>query len=218
MKEAKYDNVQGIKDMVTTLWSPVKVAYDIYAIWGINHLGPNDKNSMDSQATEEIEVRREDQKLYKFMEGDFLILNLHDIEDMLLLLRVEDLQLGVESYQKKPNITKPETQNRMDLPRDNPLVSVEVLSEDGNPSRANIKQALGRCHKTILASDASIDFQINFLNPIAKKGTFGSLISCCLPVRRSDIKNVTKTLSYVSVVVVVAAVAVAAVAATAAES
>ncbi|GJU04205.1 integrase, catalytic region, zinc finger, CCHC-type containing protein [Tanacetum coccineum] len=29
-------------------------------------------------------------------------------------------------------------------PRDNPLVSVEVLSEDGNPARANIKQALGR--------------------------------------------------------------------------
>nr|GEV87160.1 hypothetical protein [Tanacetum cinerariifolium] len=141
MKATKYDNVQGIKDMVTTLWSPVKVAYDIYAIWGINHWGPNDKNSMDSQATgKEIEVRREDQKLYKFMEGDFLRLNLHDIEDMLLFLvqkklsnlendviydlnvalcmftrrvvilkRVEDLQLGVESYQKKPNITKPET-------------------------------------------------------------------------------------------------------------
>ncbi|GJS99774.1 hypothetical protein Tco_0820944 [Tanacetum coccineum] len=35
---------------------------------------------------EEIEVRREDQKLYKFKEGDFPILNLHDIEDMLLLL------------------------------------------------------------------------------------------------------------------------------------
>ncbi|GJZ86165.1 hypothetical protein Tco_0657775 [Tanacetum coccineum] len=36
-------------------------------------------------------------------------------------------------------------QSRRDLPRDNPLVSIEVLSthnEDGNPSRANIKQAL----------------------------------------------------------------------------
>ncbi|GJZ68503.1 hypothetical protein Tco_0631743 [Tanacetum coccineum] len=38
---------------------------------------------------EEIEVRREDQQLHKFKE--------------------EDLQLGVESYQKKLNITKPET-------------------------------------------------------------------------------------------------------------
>ncbi|GKC54185.1 hypothetical protein Tco_1076930 [Tanacetum coccineum] len=89
---------------------------------------------------EEIEVRRVDQQLYKFREGDFLKLNLCDIEDMLLLLVqkklsnleiyviydlnvalrmftrrvvilkwVEDLQLGVKSYQKKLNITKPET-------------------------------------------------------------------------------------------------------------
>ncbi|GKA24770.1 hypothetical protein Tco_0710803 [Tanacetum coccineum] len=89
---------------------------------------------------EEIEVRRADNTLHKFKEGDFPNLNLRDIEDMLLLLvqkkisnlerdvifdlnvalriftrsivilkRVEDLQLGVESYQKKLNITKPET-------------------------------------------------------------------------------------------------------------
>ncbi|GKB94510.1 hypothetical protein Tco_0980647, partial [Tanacetum coccineum] len=78
---------------------------------------------------EEIEVRREDQHLYKFREGNFPRLNLHHIEDMLLLLvqkklsnlerdviydlnvalwmftrcvvilkRVEDLQLGIKSY------------------------------------------------------------------------------------------------------------------------
>ncbi|GJX87794.1 hypothetical protein Tco_0339808 [Tanacetum coccineum] len=35
---------------------------------------------------EEIEVRREDQQLYKFREGDFPRLFLQDIEDMLLLL------------------------------------------------------------------------------------------------------------------------------------
>ncbi|GKE86457.1 hypothetical protein Tco_1560199, partial [Tanacetum coccineum] len=35
---------------------------------------------------EEIEVRRSDQQLYKFMEGDFLRLHLNDIEDMLLLV------------------------------------------------------------------------------------------------------------------------------------
>ncbi|GJX28320.1 hypothetical protein Tco_0236399 [Tanacetum coccineum] len=89
---------------------------------------------------EEIEVRRDDQKLYTFKEGDFKRLRLQDIEDMLLLLvqqkltnltidewydlnvalrmytrriviqrRVEDLQLGVESYQKKLNLTKPDT-------------------------------------------------------------------------------------------------------------
>ncbi|GJW67436.1 retrovirus-related pol polyprotein from transposon TNT 1-94 [Tanacetum coccineum] len=87
-----------------------------------------------------ITVRRDDDKLYKFKEGDFNRLRIQDIEDMLLLLVqgkltnltvkerlafnvslrmftrsiviqrcVEDLQLGVESYQKKLNLTKPDT-------------------------------------------------------------------------------------------------------------
>nr|GFC07952.1 hypothetical protein [Tanacetum cinerariifolium] len=52
-------------------------------------------------------MRRDDDKLYKFKEGDFKRLRIQDIEDILLLLRrVEDLQLGVESYQKKLNLTK----------------------------------------------------------------------------------------------------------------
>ncbi|GJR74241.1 hypothetical protein Tco_0086606 [Tanacetum coccineum] len=89
---------------------------------------------------EGIEVLREDETLHQFKEGDFLNLNLRDIEDMLLFLvqkkisnlvrdvildlnvalrmftrraiiqkRVEDLQLGVKSYEKKLNITRPKT-------------------------------------------------------------------------------------------------------------
>ncbi|GKD30271.1 hypothetical protein Tco_1241049 [Tanacetum coccineum] len=91
-----------------------------------------------------ITIRRDDDKLYKFKEGDFNRLHIQDIEDMLLLLvqdklknliveerlafnvslrmftrsiviqrRVEDLQLGVESYQKKLNLTKPDKKNRL---------------------------------------------------------------------------------------------------------
>ncbi|GJX62144.1 hypothetical protein Tco_0295044 [Tanacetum coccineum] len=102
---------------------------------------------------EEIEVRREDQQLYKFKEGDFPRLHLHDIDDILLLLvqkklcnlerdvifdlgvalrmftrrivilkRVEDLQLGVKSYQKKLNITKPETY-RFDISKRTPYTA-----------------------------------------------------------------------------------------------
>nr|GEU87534.1 hypothetical protein [Tanacetum cinerariifolium] len=37
-----------------------------------------------------------------------------------------------------------ELQNRRDLPKDTPIDRLEVLSDDGNPSKANIKQALGR--------------------------------------------------------------------------
>nr|GEZ32619.1 hypothetical protein [Tanacetum cinerariifolium] len=87
-----------------------------------------------------IMVQRDDDKLYKFKEGDFKRLRIQDIEGMLLLLvqrkltnltveecfafnvslrmftrsiviqrRVDDLQLGVESYQKKLNLTRPDT-------------------------------------------------------------------------------------------------------------
>ncbi|GKD56830.1 hypothetical protein Tco_1290217, partial [Tanacetum coccineum] len=94
-----------------------------------------------------ITVRRDDDKLSKFKEGDFNRLRIQDIEDMLLLLiqgkltnltveerlafnvslrmftrsiviqrRVEDLQLGVESYHQKLNLTKPDTY-RTDLKR-----------------------------------------------------------------------------------------------------
>ncbi|GJQ94314.1 hypothetical protein Tco_0228372 [Tanacetum coccineum] len=67
---------------------------------------------------EYLRVRRDDDALYKFKEGDFHRLRIQDIEDMLLLLvqgkvtnlSVEEhLQLGVESYQKKLNLTKPDT-------------------------------------------------------------------------------------------------------------
>nr|GFB09259.1 hypothetical protein [Tanacetum cinerariifolium] len=87
-----------------------------------------------------ILVRHDDDKIYKFKEGDLKRLRIQDIEDMLLLLvqgklfnltveerfafnislrmftrsiiiqrRVKDLQLGVESYQKRLNLTKPDT-------------------------------------------------------------------------------------------------------------
>nr|GEZ83085.1 hypothetical protein [Tanacetum cinerariifolium] len=94
-----------------------------------------------------ISVRHDDDKIYKFKEGDFKRLRLQDIEDMLLLLIqrklsnltveerfafnvslrmftrsiviqrcVKDLQLGVEIYQKRLNLTKPNTY-RSDLKR-----------------------------------------------------------------------------------------------------
>nr|GEU80620.1 reverse transcriptase domain-containing protein [Tanacetum cinerariifolium] len=110
-KVARYA-IKGIEDMVPTLWSTISM--------------------------QEIVVKRSDQHLYKFKEGDFVDLHLNDNEDMLLLAVqhklfhldgsdivdfivalsmltrslilkrcVQDLQLGVESYYKKLNITKP---------------------------------------------------------------------------------------------------------------
>ncbi|GJV21406.1 retrovirus-related pol polyprotein from transposon TNT 1-94 [Tanacetum coccineum] len=153
-----------------SMWSQVIVNYDKFALWGISHWGKKRRQFYAFAATREsardvyskrriiavtkveivewqnykhldwITVRRDDDILYKFKEGDFHRLRIQDIEDMLLLLvqgkltnlnveerlafnvslrmftrsvviqrRVEDLQLGVESYQKKLNLTKPDT-------------------------------------------------------------------------------------------------------------
>ncbi|GJU63133.1 hypothetical protein Tco_1244968 [Tanacetum coccineum] len=160
-----------------TMWSQVPVDFDKHALWGISHWGRkrqqfyafavNRESARDVYSKRRIiavtkleivewqnykhldwiTVRRDDDKLYKFKEGDLKRLRIQDIEDMLLLLvqgkltnltveerlafnvslrmftrsiviqrRVEDLQLGVESYQKKLNLTKPDTY-RSDLKR-----------------------------------------------------------------------------------------------------
>ncbi|GJV81226.1 hypothetical protein Tco_1517096 [Tanacetum coccineum] len=151
-----------IEDMILKLWSPIKVAYDKDAAFGISHWGPKRQLFYRSHINmfskhivlsimkilivvsvkvdkkfrygylKEIVVRRANRKPYTFKEGDFPNLHLNDIEDMLLLhvqhklfnlegndivdlavalrkftrriilqKRVEDVQLGVESYQKK---------------------------------------------------------------------------------------------------------------------
>ncbi|GKC32941.1 hypothetical protein Tco_1040235, partial [Tanacetum coccineum] len=84
-KAAKYDDIQGIEDMVPSLWSPVK--HNVYSsnrIIAVTHVKV--MKWYDYGYLEEIEVQREDQQLYKFKEGDFPNLYLQDIEDMLLLL------------------------------------------------------------------------------------------------------------------------------------
>nr|GEW57149.1 hypothetical protein [Tanacetum cinerariifolium] len=180
-KAAIYDNIEGIKDMVPTLWNivvlrddnvlykfkegdfprlnlrdiedmllllvqkklsnlDVDVRYDFGVAIVFHHYHGGRKVHIQDLIDSEIVVRRDDKVLYKFKEGNFPRLNLRDIEEMLLLLvqkklsnldvddrydlgvalrmftrrivilhRVEYLQLGVESYQKKHNITRPET-------------------------------------------------------------------------------------------------------------
>nr|GFA42468.1 hypothetical protein [Tanacetum cinerariifolium] len=159
-----------------TMWIQEPLNYDKYALWGVSHWGQkrqqfygyaiNRESALDVYSKRRIiavtelkivewhnykhldwiSVRRDDDKIYKFKEGDFKRLRLQDIEDMLLLVqrkllnltveerfafnvslrmftrsiviqwRVKDLQLGVESYQKRLNLTKPDTY-RSDLKR-----------------------------------------------------------------------------------------------------
>nr|GEX92785.1 hypothetical protein [Tanacetum cinerariifolium] len=56
-----------------------------------------------------ISVRRDDDQIYKFKEGD-------SKRSIVIQRRVEDLQLGVESYQKRLNLSKLDTY-RPDLKR-----------------------------------------------------------------------------------------------------
>nr|GFB09943.1 hypothetical protein [Tanacetum cinerariifolium] len=159
------------------MWIPEPISYDKHALWGVSHWGwkrqqfygfaVNRESALDVYSKRRIiavtelkimewhnykhldwiSVRRNDDKIYKFKEGDLKRLRTQDIKDMLLLLvqgklsnltveecfafnvslrmftrsiviqrRVEDLQLGVESYQKRLNLTKPDTY-RSDLKR-----------------------------------------------------------------------------------------------------
>ncbi|GJY62870.1 hypothetical protein Tco_0464330 [Tanacetum coccineum] len=142
-KAAQYD-LPDIEDMVPNIWVPVKglqSRHDVYSMKRI--LVATQVEEMRKHGygyLKEIVVRRADNDLYRFKEGDFPHLRINDIKDMLLQVvqnrltnllgddvfdfaialrmftrslviqeRVEDLQLGVESYQKKINVTKPQT-------------------------------------------------------------------------------------------------------------
>ncbi|GJZ20320.1 hypothetical protein Tco_0556910 [Tanacetum coccineum] len=67
-KAATYE-IKWIEDLVHNLWSPVKDVYSRKRIIAVTRLTIMKK--YDYGHLEEIEVRRDDQKLYKFREGDF---------------------------------------------------------------------------------------------------------------------------------------------------
>nr|GEX64394.1 hypothetical protein [Tanacetum cinerariifolium] len=163
--------------MPRTMWIQEPLNFNKHALWGVSHWGKKRQQFYGFAVNREsalnvyskrriiavtdlkivewhnykhldwILVRRDDDKIYKFKEGDFKRIRLQDIEDMLLLLvqgklsnrtveerfafnvslrtftrsiviqrHVEDLQLGIESYQKRLNLTNPDTY-RSDLKR-----------------------------------------------------------------------------------------------------
>ncbi|GJZ46690.1 hypothetical protein Tco_0594286, partial [Tanacetum coccineum] len=131
---AKYD-LPGIEDMVPNLWSPVKVAYDKHALLGTSHWGPkrqrfygyasNRVSKHDVYSTKRIlavtNVKVKEWHGYGYLEEiENRLFNLKDdvivhlatalcmfTRRIVIQKRVEDLQLGVESYLKKLNISRP---------------------------------------------------------------------------------------------------------------
>nr|GEW28266.1 hypothetical protein [Tanacetum cinerariifolium] len=177
IKAADYGHIKWIKDLFYGFAVNRESARDVYlkcriiAVAELQIIEWHNYKHLDW-----ITVRIDDDKLYKFKEGDFKRLRIQDTKDMLLLLvqekltnltvkesfafnvslrmfirsiviqwRMEDLQLGVKSYQKKLNITKPDTDGTLNDVRTAlddhlkepegytqgyPLVSVEVLRYD----------------------------------------------------------------------------------------
>nr|GEZ42449.1 hypothetical protein [Tanacetum cinerariifolium] len=124
-KAADYGHIKWIEDLVSrTMWIQEPLNYDKHALWGRRIIAVTDLKIVEwhnYKHLDWISVRRDDDKIYKFKEGDFKRLRFQDIEDMLLMLVQGKLscgrfQLGVESYQKRLNLTKPDTY-RFDLKR-----------------------------------------------------------------------------------------------------
>nr|GEU75919.1 hypothetical protein [Tanacetum cinerariifolium] len=103
---ADYGHIKWIEDLVPmTMW--IQELRRIIAVTELKIVEWHNYKHLDW-----ITMHKDDDKLYKFKEGNLKRLRIQDIEDM----RVEDLQLSVESYQKKLNLTKPDTY-RSDLKR-----------------------------------------------------------------------------------------------------
>ncbi|GJX35734.1 hypothetical protein Tco_0247291 [Tanacetum coccineum] len=134
LKAARYLDF-GLEELVPSLWVESERDYDISAAYGITHWWvrrkefyinkyhePSNRDAVRSHMrilnviciktyeryrynySREIVLRRADYKEYKISEKDFKNLHPNDFKD---LKRVEDLQLGIESYQTKLNLKQP---------------------------------------------------------------------------------------------------------------
>ncbi|GJR54325.1 hypothetical protein Tco_1404846 [Tanacetum coccineum] len=138
-KAADYGHIKWIEDLVpNTMWSQVSVSYDKYTLWGILHWGRKRQQLYGFTANKEFArdvyskrriiavTKLQIVEWHNYKHLDWITIrklaNL-TVEERLafnvslrmftrsvvIQRRVEDLQLGVESYQKKLNLTKPDT-------------------------------------------------------------------------------------------------------------
>ncbi|GJU82706.1 hypothetical protein Tco_1285071 [Tanacetum coccineum] len=113
-KAAQYD-LPSIEDMVPNIWSPVKR----YAIKGRYVFDKAYSGSHSCLGNEEIWIQNRVNNLLGDDVADFAIALRMYTRSLVIQKRVEDLQLGFESYQKKINVTNPDT-TRLDLQKRHP--------------------------------------------------------------------------------------------------
>ncbi|GJR94938.1 hypothetical protein Tco_0267112 [Tanacetum coccineum] len=108
-KDAQYD-LAGIEDMVPNIWVPIKVAYGNFSLertifkeGDFPRLRINDIEDMLLLVVQNWLIN-----LLGDYISDFTIALRMFTRSLVIQKRVEDLQLGVESYQKKINVTRTE--------------------------------------------------------------------------------------------------------------
>nr|GEW55870.1 hypothetical protein [Tanacetum cinerariifolium] len=135
-KAADYENIKCTEDLVPrTMWIQERIDYDKYALWEVSHWGRkrqqfycfvvNREFALDVYSKRRIiavtNLKIVEWHSYKHL--DWILLSNLTIEErftfnvslrmftrsIVIQRRVEDLQLGVESYQKRLNLTKPDT-------------------------------------------------------------------------------------------------------------
>ncbi|GKC74671.1 hypothetical protein Tco_1120554 [Tanacetum coccineum] len=144
---ADYGNIKWIEDLVpNTMWSEVPVNYDKHALWGISHWGrkrqkfygftANKESAHDEGDFKRLHLQDIEDMLIFLVQGKLTNLNVKDrlvfcvslrmfTRSIIIQRRVKDLQLGVKSYQKKLNITKPDTY-RSDLKRKDAYIAYSI--------------------------------------------------------------------------------------------
>ncbi|GJU67668.1 putative reverse transcriptase domain-containing protein [Tanacetum coccineum] len=102
IKAAKYDAIEGIEDMVPSLWSPVK----------LYKFKEGDFSRLNLRDIKDMLLLLVQKKLSNLERDVIYDLNMAlrmFTRRVVILKLVEYLQLGVKSYQNKLNITKPKT-------------------------------------------------------------------------------------------------------------
>ncbi|GJU06337.1 retrovirus-related pol polyprotein from transposon TNT 1-94 [Tanacetum coccineum] len=189
-KAADYGHVKWIEDKICYQHGNFKrclliavTSLKIMKFFGYKHL-------------DEITVRRQDDQLYRFREGDFERLRRQDIKDMLLLLvqgkltnlnlderfalnvalrmymrriviqeRVKDLQMAVESYQKKINLSRPDSYHS-DLRKMTPYTAYHDIQGIIYQDDMDINRLM-RTDELYKFSDGTLNHVCTVLNDIA---------------------------------------------------
>ncbi|GJZ59274.1 hypothetical protein Tco_0615090 [Tanacetum coccineum] len=170
-KAENYGHIKWIEDLVPDrIWSQVSVSYDKHALWGISHWGRKRQQfygfAANRESARDVYSKHIEDMLLLLVQGKLTNLTVEErlafkvslrmfTRSVVIQRRMEDLQLGDKNYQKKLNLTKPDTY-RPDLKRR------EAYTAYSNPrgfiyQNKNKKNRLMRIDKLYKFSDGTLN-------------------------------------------------------------